>query len=140
MPRIRIPRPFAAIALAAAVACNADPVVLCACSVVPPYTVVYGHVTGPAGEAVAGARVHALVGPAGCGSAADSAHAPADAAGRYRLPVFATGADAEQCVRVTALAPAGSGLRAADTVRFAVATPRGFPADSVRRDVALRAP
>lgn len=140
MPRIRIPRPLAAIAFAAAVACSADPLVLCACSRVPPHVILHGSVTAPSGQGVAGATVHLTVGPPDCQAAAGSFDAPTDAAGKYAAPVFRTGDYAQQCLRLWALAPAGSGLRNSDTLQFLLPTPRDVSADSVRRDIALRAP
>lgn len=138
MSRIRIPRPFAAIALAAAVACGGDPIVLCACSFPAPEVAVYGSVADPDGLPVDGATVHLTIGPPGCASVAGSVNGPADAAGRYRLSVFRTGDYAEQCIRLWALAPVGSGWRGSDTLQFNLPTPQALSADSVRRDLALR--
>lgn len=140
MRRIRVPRPFAAIAVAAAVACNGDPAVLCACSVPAPYSILYGNVTDPSGHGVLGAIVHLDVGAPDCQTALQSFDAPTDATGRYRAPVSATGSYAEQCVRVFARAPAGSGFRDSDTARLTLPTPSTLPPDSVRRDLVLRAP
>lgn len=140
MPRIRISRPFAAIAFAAAVACTSNPVALCGCSMPGPYAVVYGRVTDPAGTPVAGGTVHWETGPAGCGSIAGSQDVPVDASGIYHVGVSAAGEGAEQCVRLAALPPAGSTLRSSDTVQITIPTPRTLPADSVRRDLVLRAP
>lgn len=140
MPKIRIPRPFAAIAFAAAVACNADPLVLCACSMPGPYSIVYGNVTAPTGQAVPGAAVRVEVGPPDCQSVAASFDGNTDATGRYRAGISRYGEFAEQCIRVFAMAPTGSGYRNSDTTQFALAAPTRAGADSVRRDVALRAP
>lgn len=139
MPRIRPGRPFAAIAIASAVACSGDPVALCACTLAPPHTVLYGRVTAPSGDGVQGATVHLDVGPPGCQTVASASSAPTDEAGRYTTGVMATGGYAEQCVRLWALAPAGSGLRDSDTLQFSLPTARNAGADSVRRDIALRA-
>ncbi len=140
MPKVRIPRPFAAIAFAAAVACNADPIVLCACSMPAPHTLVYGRVTAPTGEGVVGAAVHLEVGPPDCQTAGAAFSGFSDAGGRYRAAVFDVTDGTQQCVRVWALAPVGSGYRDSDTVTITLATPVSATADSVRRDVALRAP
>jgi hypothetical protein len=139
MPRVRIPRPFAAIAVGSAVACSADPIVLCACSQVPPHTVVYGSVTDPSGEPVQGATVRMEAGVSTCEPVSETLEAATDAAGRYRLFVIRTTA-AEQCVRLAALAPAASGWRGSDTVQFAIPPLQALGSDSVRRDIALRAP
>lgn len=140
MRAIRIPRPFAAIAFAAAVACNADPIVLCACSMPAPYSIVYGEVKDPSGGGVEGATVHLEAGPVSCQSMGHAFGGPTGAGGRYRAPVLRTGDYPQQCVRLWALAPVGSGLRNSDTVTLTLATPGSAAADSVRRDIALRAP
>lgn len=140
MPKIRIRRPFAAIAIASAIACSGDPIVLCACSQVPPHTVLHGSVKTPSGEGVDGATVHLNVGPPDCQTVASASSAPTDAAGRYAAAVIATGNYAQQCVRLWALAPAGSGLRNSDTLQLSLPTAQNAGADSVRRDIALRAP
>lgn len=139
MNRIRIPRPFAAIAFAAAVACSSDPIVLCACLMPRPSVTLYGTVTDPDGLAVDGATVHVTVGPPGCGTVAASENEPTDAGGWYSFPVFGTGNYAEQCVRVWAMGPVGSSWRGSDTVRLTLPTPQTSAADSVRRDLVLRA-
>lgn len=140
MPRVRLPRPLAAIAFAAAVACTSNPLDLCACSLPGPHSLVYGRVTDPAGQAVPGATVHLSVASPDCAAVGHVASGPVDAAGRFRLMVFQTGAYAEQCIRLWASPPAGSTWRGSDTTVFAMPTPIKVPADSVRRDVALRAP
>ncbi len=139
MPRIRIPRPFAAIAFAALVACTSTPTALCGCSMPGPYSVLYGRVTDPAGTPVAGATVHWETGPAGCATIAGSQSVPVDASGVYHVGVFPVGDGAEQCVRLAALPPAGTVLRSSDTVQITIPTPRSLPADSTRRDLVLRA-
>jgi hypothetical protein len=120
MPAIRTRRAFAAIAIASAIACSGDPIVLCACSRVPAHTVLYGSVKAPSGEGVEGATVHLNVGPPDCQAVASASSAPTDAAGRYTAGVIATGGYAEQCVRLWALAPPGSGLRNSDTLQFSL--------------------
>ncbi|HEU0302008.1 MAG TPA: carboxypeptidase-like regulatory domain-containing protein [Longimicrobium sp.] len=140
MPRIRIPRPLAAIVFAAAVACTSMPLDVCACTLPPPHTILYGNVTDPSGQGVPGATVHMEVGPPGCQTAAAVQDAPTDATGRFRLGVFRTGEYAEQCIRLTAQAPAGSGLQSSEVAQLTLATPQRLPPDSVRRDLALRAP
>lgn len=139
MSWIRIPRPFAAIAFAAVVACTSTPTALCGCSMPGPYSVLYGRVTDPAGTPVAGATVHWEAGPAGCATIAGAQNVPVDASGVYRVGVFLVGEGAEQCVRLAALPPAGSALRGSDTLQLTIPTPRALPADSVRRDLVLRA-
>lgn len=137
--RIRILRLLALAAFAAA--CEAlNPLDTCACSLAPPFDIVYGTVADPSGALVPGAAVHAQVGPADCRSAGDSFTQQADAGGRYRVPVIRTGDYAQQCIRLVALAPPGSGWRDSDTARLTLPTPRSHPPDSVRHDLALRAP
>jgi hypothetical protein len=139
MCRIHILRAFVLLALLAA--CDVlNPVSTCACDIPPPYDLVYGVVVAPGGAAVSGATVHAEVGPPGCQSTLMVENQQADAAGRYRVPVTRTGTYAEQCVRLVALAPVGSGWRASDTLRLTLATPVSHSPDSVRYDLALRAP
>jgi hypothetical protein len=139
MPRIHVLRAFAVLALLAA--CDVlNPVDTCACSIPAPFDVVYGTVTAPLGEPVAGATVHADVGPAGCQSTLMAEDRQTDAAGSYRLLVPQTGSYAEQCVRLVALAPAGSGWRDSDTSRLTMPTPLSHPPDSVRQNLVLRAP
>jgi hypothetical protein len=137
--RIRIPRPFAVIAVASAVACGTDPIVLCACSMPAPYAILYGFASGPSGQVVPGTSVSVQVGPPDCQGGSVQSWA-ADEAGRYRAPIIATGDYAQQCIRLWSLAPGGSGFRNSDTVQFTLPTPRTADADSVRRDIALRAP
>jgi hypothetical protein len=137
MSRIRIPRPFAAIAIVSAVACSADPIVLCACSQVPPHTILYGSVTGPAGQVVPGTAVRVLVGPPDCGGGSP-ASVLMDEASRYSAMIVPTGGYTQQCIRVWATAPAESGFRDSDTLRLTLPTPASAGADSVRRDVVLR--
>ncbi|HYR07039.1 MAG TPA: carboxypeptidase-like regulatory domain-containing protein [Longimicrobium sp.] len=139
MPRFRLPRPFAAIAVASAVACGTDPIVLCACSIPAPYTLVYGNVTDPTGAPVPDATVRLESKLADCQTASESVQVATNAAGRYRLHVIRTGTG-EQCVRVAALAPPASGWRNSDTVQFSIPPLREIGADSVRRDIALRTP
>jgi hypothetical protein len=102
MPRIRVPRPFAAIAVASAVACGTDPLVLCACSMPPPHTILHGRVTAPSGAGVQGATVHLDTGPTDCQGMGGMAPAPTDAEGRYVTAVLPTGNSAEQCIRLWA--------------------------------------
>lgn len=138
MRRIRFPRPLAAIAFAAAVACTGEPLALCACSRVPPHSILYGTVTDPSGAGVQGATVHLEVADADCQTARAALQGPTDGAGRYRLPIDRTGGGAVQCVRLSATAPAGSGFRNSDTTQFTIPAPEGFGTDSLRRDIALR--
>lgn len=140
MPRIRLRRPYAAITLAAAVACTADPVSLCGCSLPPPYVIVYGTVSAPGGAPVADATVHADAGPPGCQTAVESRDVQTDATGRFRVLTGGSGGDAQTCIRLVALAPAGSGLASSDTTRINVPTPQRHPPDSVRHNLSLRAP
>jgi hypothetical protein len=137
MPRARLPRPFAAIAIASAVACGTDPIVLCACSRNPPHTILYGTATGPAGQVVPGTSVLVQEGPV-CGDGS-LFKGPVDEAGRYRTIVLPRGDYAQLCIRVWAIAPEGSGFRNSDTLRFTLPTP-ATATDSVRRDISLRAP
>ncbi|HYW14275.1 MAG TPA: hypothetical protein VE871_20075 [Longimicrobium sp.] len=139
MSRIRIRHPFGAIAFAVVVACTTDPITLCGCSMPGPYSVLYGRVTDPAGTPVAGATVHWETGPAGCATITGSQDVPIDASGGFHAGISAAGDGPEQCIRLAALPPAGSALRGSDTVQITVPTPRSLPADSVRRDLVLRA-
>jgi hypothetical protein len=136
----RIPRPFAAVALLAGVACSINPVDLCGCSLPGPYTILYGQVTDPAGALVPGAEVMVDVGDPGCQALVRGSQASADAAGQYRTGVTAIGSAPEMCIRLFALPPAGSTLRGSDTVQLILPRPTTLPADSVRRDLVLRAP
>ncbi|HEV3049155.1 MAG TPA: carboxypeptidase-like regulatory domain-containing protein [Longimicrobium sp.] len=139
MPRIAILRAFALLALLGA--CEIlNPVGTCACDFPPPFDIVYGVVVAPGGATISGATVHANAGPPGCQSTLTVASQPTDAAGRYRVPVTRAGNGAQQCVRLVALAPPGSGWRDSDTLRFTLAPPVSHPPDSVRYDLALRAP
>jgi hypothetical protein len=138
MPRIS--RPFATVALLAGVACSVNPVDLCGCSLPGPYAIVHGRVTDPVGARVAGAGVQVEVGGPGCQALERVVETPTDAAGRYRTGVTPTGSGAEMCVRFSARPPAGSSLRGSDTVQLILPTPTTLPADSVRRDLVLRAP
>lgn len=140
MPRIRLPRPFAAITFATVVACTSNPTSLCGCSLPSPHTILYGYVRGPAGEPVANAVVQVESGEAGCQFLQVGSQAPSGAAGRYRVHAFQQGDGAEMCVRLSATPPAGSSLRASEPVQLTLPMPTGFPADSVQRDLVLRAP
>jgi hypothetical protein len=140
MPRIRIPRPFAAaLTLMLGVSC-ADPLMTCACSPVPPMAVLYGRVTDAAGNPVPNATVRAQNGPPGCQPFAnDAGAAGTDADGRYRAEIYGPGGPVE-CLRAFALAPAGFNLRGSDTVDFRVTFAVRHPLDSTRVDLVLRAP
>lgn len=140
MPRLRIPRPFAAMVFAAAVACTSNPTALCGCSLPGPHSIVQGTVRDPAGAPVPGARVYWETGTAGCATIVGTQDAPVNAAGGFYFAIFAAGNGPEQCIRLAALPPAGSALRGSDTVQVTVPTPRSPPADNVRRDLVLRAP
>jgi hypothetical protein len=138
MPRIRIPRSLAgALVLMLAVSCQ-NPV--CGCLSPPDVAVLYGTVTDPAGNPVAGAAVRAEDGFPTCLSGGSFAGSDqTDAAGRYRAEVDAFQPNPE-CMRAFALPPAGSTLRGSDTVPFRVTFAPGSPKDSVRVDLVLRAP
>ena len=139
MSRIHVLRALALVALLAA--CEAiNPVDTCACSIPMPFDIVYGVVAEPGGAPAAGATVHAAIGPAGCQTALDGTSQHTNAEGRYRVPVPAVGDLPEFCVRLVALAPPGSGWRDSDTTRLTMPTPRSHPPDSVRVNLALRAP
>lgn len=139
VPRLRLPRPFAAaLTLMLAVSC-VDPTGSCACTPLVDQAVMYGRVTDPAGNPVAGATVRAEAGPAGCQAFANEAgQAATDAGGRYRAVLYAWGP--VECLRAFALAPAGGALRGSDTaaVQLRFAHPRDM--DSTRVDLVLRAP
>lgn len=142
MPRLRISRPFAAIAFAAVVACTSATDV-CGCS---PYrgkaARVFGQVTDAAGAPVAGARVTVLRGLPGCAQAIDTMGwviTPAD--GRYGTVVYEEARPiGNDCLRVIATPAPGSTLRASDAVGFTVPFQEEVRMDSVRVDLVLRAP
>lgn len=141
MPRIHIPRRFGLTAALLAVACTADPIVSCACSPPLDVAVVHGRVTMPGGGAAAGATVRVQIGPPGCQPWADARDETSGANGEYELLALdAGGQNPDACRRVFALPPAGSGLRGSDTVPLVVRFRAGPPLDSVRIDLALRAP
>src|SRR5687767_15074779 len=139
MTRIRIPRSAAAITFAAVVACTGDAVTLCAC-LTGPNILVYGRVTDPSGAAVPGAIVRVEAMPVRCEGTPPHVAAPeTDGTGRYRGAVYAITEWTEQCLRMTALPPAGSGLQSSETVEVTIATPQRVQGDSLRRDFTLRA-
>lgn len=142
MPRIRIPRPLTLAAATVVVGCS-DPLLVCGCSPPPDQAVVYGRVAVPGGGAAAGATVRVEIGPAGCLPFADRYEVAAGNSGGYRMPVFADGGygyGPDACRRVFALPPPGSPLRGSDTVPLVVRFRPAPPLDSVRVDLALRAP
>lgn len=139
MPEIRIPRPFAAIAFAAAVACS-NPQGLCACDPVPPRAVVYGRVTQPDGVPAGGAQVHVELSPTGCEKWVDGRAYQADGEGRYRASAYRLGPESEQCVRVYAEPLVRSAMRGSDTATITLRFPDAGLPDSVRVDLALRGP
>ena len=139
MPRLRIPRPFAVLTAAAAVACSTTPTDVCACLRVPPHTVVYGRVTDAAGAPVPGALVRLETGPAGCQALRVEGDAQADAAGEYSTMVLRAGAQGEACVRLVAREHAPDGPRFSAPQQFTLTVPRALPADSVRRDIVIPA-
>jgi hypothetical protein len=89
---------------------------------------------------VPGTSVLVEVGPPDCRSDASLHDGQTDETGRYRAIVMRMGDYAQQCIRVWARPPQGSPFRASDTLQFTLPTPVAAGADSVRRDVALRAP
>ncbi|HEX2076740.1 MAG TPA: hypothetical protein VHG08_03495 [Longimicrobium sp.] len=138
MPRIRIPRPFAAITFAAVVACTSNPLGLCACDPPIPTAVVYGRVTQPDGVPAGGARVHVDMSPTGCEKWVDGRDYNTDGEGRYRASLYRLGPESEQCVRVFAEPLVRSAMRGSDTVTISVHFPANARPDSVRVDLALR--
>ena len=139
MPRLRIPRPFAAITFATVVACTTTPTDVCACLRARPHTVVYGRVTDAAGAAVQGAIVRVETGAATCQALEVQADVQANAAGEYRAFVDALATPGDLCVRLVARDQAPSGVRYSAPQQFTTAMPTGFPADSVRRDIVIPA-
>ena len=137
MRRIRIPRPFAAITFAAAVACT-NPNGLCACDPPLPTAVVYGRVTQPDGAPAGGALVHVDLSPTGCEKWVDGRDYHTGAEGRYRASAYRIGPESEQCVRLFAEPLVRSAMRGSDTVTISVRFPEGARPDSVRLDLALR--
>ena len=87
---------------------------------------------------VPGTSVSVQVGPPDCQGGSAQSWAT-DETGRYRAFISPTGDYPQQCIRVWALAPAGSGFRNSDTAQLTLPTPRTADADSERRDVSLRA-
>lgn len=143
MLAIRIPRPLTLLAVTVVVACTSGPTIVCGCSPPPDEAVVYGRVTLPGGGAAAGAAVRVEIGPAGCQPFADRMEAVANGGGGYRTSVYKPGGygyGPDACQRVFALPPAGSALRGSDTVPLVVQFRAAPPLDSVRVDLALRAP
>ena len=119
-----------------------NPTGMCGC---PPATfraVLQGRVTGPAGQPVAGARVHAEMGVPDCGGTImplEEAQSGAD--GAYRTVIISFGpANRGECLRAYATTPPGSFLAGSDTVPFAVEFGMNRVVDSVRVDLVLRAP
>jgi hypothetical protein len=87
-------------------ACGPGPTELCACTLPGPFGVAFGTVTA-GGAPVAGARIHAVVLPAGCTGTAVELPAPefrpATAAdGSYELHIGAVHPGDTNCVRVVA--------------------------------------
>jgi hypothetical protein len=140
MPRLRVPRPFAAtLTVMLAVSCT-NPAGTCACDPVPPAGLMYGRVTDLAGNGVSGATVRVQTGPTGCQPIVNEAgQAVTDADGRFRAQVYHPGGPVE-CLRAFALAPAGSTLRGSDTVPFQVRFTAPRILDSARVDLVLRTP
>jgi hypothetical protein len=137
--RIRIPCSAAAIVFAAAVAgCRSDPAAVCPGCPREPSVIVYGRVTSPSGASIAG-LVRLDAGPQGCQTDPFGSTEYTNGTGAYRAVVPAVTDQSRQCIRITALAPAGSGLQNSQTVEVTVATPRRARADSVRADLTLRA-
>ncbi|MBW3571612.1 MAG: carboxypeptidase-like regulatory domain-containing protein [Gemmatimonadetes bacterium] len=138
MPRLRVPRPLAAaLGLMLVVSCQN---LVCGCPPAREEAVLYGRVTDPAGNPVAGAAVWAEHGPAGCQEAWGLGWTTSGADGRYRAILYSTGGPVE-CMRAFARPPTSSTtLRASDTATFQVrfAYPRAV--DSVRVDLVLRPP
>lgn len=139
MPTLRVPRPFAAVAFAAAVACTATPTGVCACLVESPHTLVYGRVTDAAGAAVANAFVRVETGPATCQGLQVRGDARTNDAGEYSTYIYRIGAQADFCVRLVARELTGTGQRLSQAQQFGVTVPGSFPADSVRRDIVIPA-
>jgi hypothetical protein len=138
MSRIHILRALALLALLAA--CDIlNPVGTCACDPVPLHTIVYGQVSAPSGAPVPDATVLVEVGPAGCTSFVLGGAVQTSTAGAYRILATGNSPGTDQCVRLSARAPTGSGLADSEPVQFTI-PPIRTPADSVRRDIALRTP
>lgn len=136
MPRIRVPRAFAAaIGMMLIVSCQ-NPV--CGCPPAVAEAVLYGRVTDPAGNPVAGATLSAQEGSPGCEHTAGIGWTATDAAGRYRTLIH-TPMPHPECLRAFALPPAGSLLRGSDTVPFQVRFDYDKVVDSARVDLVLRA-
>lgn len=141
MSRLRIPRPFAAIAFAAAVACT-TPTGVCACSPPEqPFTVLRGIVSTPAGAAVEGAMVSLQLATAACTTfETQPGNARSSATGEYEQHLPHSPLVPQMCVRLVAQAPAGSGFQASDPVQMVLPTPTRLPPDTVRVDLVLRTP
>jgi hypothetical protein len=139
MRKLRFRRPLAAIAFAAAVACT-DPNGLCACDPAPPTAVVYGRVTQPDGVPAGGARVHVDLSPTGCEKWVDGRDYQTNGEGRYRASAYRLGPEGDQCARLYAEPLAGGAVRGSDTVTISIHFPDNARPDSVRVDLALRAP
>lgn len=140
MPRLRIPRPFAAIAAAAVVACTSTPTSVCACLQVRPHNVVYGRVTDAAGAPLPDAVVRVEAGTAPCGVLQLESDAYTDAAGEYRAMVTRKGPYGDVCVRLVAWDLAPGGVRFSQPQQFTMLVPVALPPDSVRRDIVFSGP
>jgi hypothetical protein len=134
MPRLRVPRPFAAITFAAVVACTASPTNVCACLTESPHTVIYGRVTDAAGAPVTNAAVRVEIGPFSCQGLEVRGDAQTNSAGEYFTMLYQLGAQNNLCVRLVARDFAPSGPRYSAPQQFTVSVPDAFPADSLRVD------
>jgi hypothetical protein len=137
MPRLRIPRSFAAIAAAAVVACTTTPTNVCACLQIRPHNVVHGRVTDAAGAPLPNAVVRVEAGPAPCGVLRLESDAYVDAAGEYSAMVARKGPSGDVCVRLVVWDLAPGGVRFSQPQQFTMLVPVALPPDSVRRDIVL---
>ena len=137
----RLPKHLAA-CLGAMLFVSCTSTTICDC---PPGTfraVLKGRVTDPAGQPVAGARVHAEMGVPDCtGTIMPLDETGSGADGAYRMLITSLGpANRGECLRAYATAPPGSALAGSDTVPFAVEFGMDGVVDSARVDLLLRAP
>lgn len=130
----------AAFVLVMLLSCS-NPVDICACSPPSPTGTLYGHVSNPEGQPVAGARVIAEAGAPGCtGEFWKLGEAVSTSKGTYRAIVYGDRPVLPgNCLRARAESPTGSNWRESQPRPFAMRFSLGEPKDSVQVDLVLRA-
>lgn len=142
MPRIRVPRPFAAaLGLMLFVSCT-NPAGMCGCPPAAAEAVVYGRVTNPAGAGVSGAHVSFEMRVNQCDPATAGVIGGvlSGTDGRYRIHLRGGGIPLPgSCLRAYANPPTAA-LRTSDTVTVEVEFAYEEVVDSAQVDLVLRAP